>query len=133
MQAASVEPVDRMSAKGSDAYFKRTSFFWMAVVTGTFGYYTLLMFWPQSIPYKSLGLWGNLSKHLVDNYHPLLFTGYRLAWLIHVAEALYSIKLCSDKGITNSCTRIKWVLQTLLFGFTSLQHLLSYKPEQKEK
>ncbi|XP_069741837.1 transmembrane protein 254 isoform X2 [Narcine bancroftii] len=83
-----------MTAEVSGAYFRRTRLFWMAVITGAFGYYTLLVFWPQSIPYKSLGLWGNFSKNLVDKYHPHLYGGYWLAWLVHVAEALYSIKLC---------------------------------------
>ncbi|XP_051897520.1 transmembrane protein 254 [Pristis pectinata] len=122
-----------MSAEVSGAYFKRISFFWMAVITGSFGYFTLLMFWPQTIPYKSLGLWGNFSKYLVDKYHPHLYIGYWLAWLVHIAEALYSVKLCSDKGITSLSTRIKWAFQTFLFGITSLQLLLSYKPEQKKK
>ncbi|XP_078386793.1 transmembrane protein 254 isoform X2 [Cetorhinus maximus] len=84
-----------MSGTVSSTYFRRTSLFWIFVVTGSFGYYTLLMFWPQSVPYKSLGLWGSFSKYLVDNYHPHLYIGYWLAWALHLAEALYSVKLCS--------------------------------------
>ncbi|XP_078386792.1 transmembrane protein 254 isoform X1 [Cetorhinus maximus] len=122
-----------MSGTVSSTYFRRTSLFWIFVVTGSFGYYTLLMFWPQSVPYKSLGLWGSFSKYLVDNYHPHLYIGYWLAWALHLAEALYSVKLCSDKGITNINVQLKWAFQTFLFGITSLWHLLSYEPQQKEK
>ncbi|XP_041031992.1 transmembrane protein 254 isoform X1 [Carcharodon carcharias] len=117
----------------SSTYFRRTSLFWISVITGSFGYYTLLMFWPQSVPYKSLGPWGSFSKYLVDNYHPYLYIGYWLVWVLHLAEALYSVKLCSDKGITNINVQLKWAFQTFLFGITSLWHLLSYEPQQKEK
>ncbi|XP_062926266.1 transmembrane protein 254 isoform X2 [Mobula hypostoma] len=102
-----------MPAEVSGAYFKRPSLFWVAVITGAFGYFTLQVFWPESIPYKSLGLWGNFSKYLVDQYHPHLCVG--------------------DKGITSLRTRVKWAFQTCLFGAASLQQLCSYKPEQKEK
>ncbi|XP_067828773.1 transmembrane protein 254 [Heptranchias perlo] len=117
----------------SGAYFRRTSLFWMAVITGFFGYYTLLMFWPQSVPYESLGPWGSFSKYLVDNYHQCLYICYWLAWALHLFEALYSVKLCSDKGITSRSVQLKWAFQTFLFGITSLRHLLSYEPEQKRK
>ncbi|XP_072138101.1 transmembrane protein 254 isoform X1 [Mobula birostris] len=122
-----------MPAEVSGAYFKRVSLFWMAVITGAFGYFTLQVFWPESIPYKELGTLGNFFKYLVDQYHPHLCVGYWVAWLVHFAEALYSIKLCSDKGITSLRARVKWAFQTCLFGTASLQQLCSYKPEQKEK
>uniref|UniRef100_UPI00398F3321 transmembrane protein 254 n=1 Tax=Pristiophorus japonicus TaxID=55135 RepID=UPI00398F3321 len=78
----------------SGAYFRRTSIVWMAVITALFGYYTLLTFWPQSVPYKSLGPLGRFSKYLVENYNPYLYICYWMAWVIHLAETLYSIKLC---------------------------------------
>ncbi|XP_038638618.1 transmembrane protein 254 isoform X2 [Scyliorhinus canicula] len=102
-----------MPDTGSSTYFRRTSLFWMAVITGSFGYFTLLVFWPQSVPYKSLGPWGSFSKYLVDHYHPHLYIG--------------------DKGITNVGVQSKWAFQTFLFGITSLWHLLSYEPGRKKK
>ncbi|XP_072439205.1 transmembrane protein 254 isoform X4 [Chiloscyllium punctatum] len=81
--------------KVSGAYFRRISLFWIACITLSFGYYTLLMFWPQSIPYQSLGPLGIFSKYLMDNYYTHLYFGYWLAWGLHLAEALYSIKVCS--------------------------------------
>ncbi|XP_020373829.1 transmembrane protein 254 isoform X1 [Rhincodon typus] len=122
-----------LADKVSSTYFRRTSFFWVTFVIGSLGYYTLLMFWPQSVPYKSLGPLGNFSKYLVDNYYSHLYVGYWLAWGLHLAEALYSIKICSDKGITNVNVQFKWAFQTFLFGMPSLWHLWSYEPEQKDK
>ncbi|GCC32210.1 transmembrane protein 254 isoform X2 [Chiloscyllium punctatum] len=119
--------------KVSGAYFRRISLFWIACITLSFGYYTLLMFWPQSIPYQSLGPLGIFSKYLMDNYYTHLYFGYWLAWGLHLAEALYSIKVCSDKGITNVNAQFKWVFQTFLFGIASLWCLWSYEPQKKDK
>ena len=82
-------------------YFQRGSLFWFTVITVSFGYYTWAVFWPQSIPYQSLGPLGPFTKYLVDHYHTFLRNGYWLAWLIHVGESLYALVLCKRKGITD--------------------------------
>ncbi|XP_059518201.1 transmembrane protein 254-like isoform X3 [Myotis daubentonii] len=81
-------------AAGDEAYFQRGSLFWFAVITLSFGYYTWAVFWPQSIPYQSLGPLGAFTQYLVDHHHTLLRNGYWLAWLIHVGESLYAMVLC---------------------------------------
>ncbi|XP_072439204.1 transmembrane protein 254 isoform X3 [Chiloscyllium punctatum] len=93
--------------KVSGAYFRRISLFWIACITLSFGYYTLLMFWPQSIPYQSLGPLGIFSKYLMDNYYTHLYFGYWLAWGLHLAEALYSIKVCRPKRKQETTLRIQ--------------------------
>ncbi|XP_007897415.1 transmembrane protein 254 [Callorhinchus milii] len=122
-----------MGSQSPSAYFKRTSLFWMVAVTATFGCFTVVIFWPQNIPYKHLGVIGSFLEYQVNNYYPYLYAGYRFAWFLHVLEALYSIKLCSDKRITSSSARLKWLVQTFLFGFASLQLLISYMPQQHSK
>ncbi|XP_060049878.1 transmembrane protein 254 isoform X5 [Erinaceus europaeus] len=79
---------------GCETYFQRSKLFWCTVITLSFGYYTLAVFWPHSIPYQSLGPLGFFTKYLVDHHHTLLHRGYWLAWLIHVGEALYAMVLC---------------------------------------
>ncbi|XP_070925903.1 transmembrane protein 254 isoform X2 [Macaca nemestrina] len=81
-------------AAGAAAYFQRGSLFWFTVITLSFGYYTWVVFWPQSIPYQSLGPLGPFTQYLVDHHHTLLHNGYWLAWLIHVGESLYALVLC---------------------------------------
>ncbi|XP_016020482.2 transmembrane protein 254 isoform X2 [Rousettus aegyptiacus] len=121
------------SAPGAEAYFRRSSLFWFTVISISFGYYTWVVFWPQSIPYQSLGLLGSFTQYLVDHHHTVLRNGYWLAWLIHVGEALYSMVLCRSKGITNGRAQLLWFLQTLLLGIASLSILIAYRPKHRKQ
>ncbi|XP_016020480.2 transmembrane protein 254 isoform X1 [Rousettus aegyptiacus] len=133
------------SAPGAEAYFRRSSLFWFTVISISFGYYTVkaasgvmalfrwVVFWPQSIPYQSLGLLGSFTQYLVDHHHTVLRNGYWLAWLIHVGEALYSMVLCRSKGITNGRAQLLWFLQTLLLGIASLSILIAYRPKHRKQ
>ncbi|XP_055774568.1 transmembrane protein 254 isoform X1 [Salvelinus fontinalis] len=132
-------------------YFRRTSIFWITIVALSMGYFTLLVvwgewknvpalrngkwtvFWPQQVPYDNLGPLGTLSRYLVNNYHSLMYKGWWAAWVIHVAEALVAMKVCSDKGVDGTMTRCLWFVQTALFGFASLGLLLKYKPDHRTK
>nr|XP_006114472.1 transmembrane protein 254 [Pelodiscus sinensis] len=91
------------------------------------------VFLPSTIPYHNLGPLGHLTKYLVDNHPKLLYNGFWLAWGIHIAEALYSIKLCKIKGITDPSVQCRWFIQTFFFGLASLSHLLAYKPPPKKQ
>ncbi|XP_050982195.1 transmembrane protein 254 isoform X2 [Labeo rohita] len=115
-----------MAKSDSYSYFKRTSLFWLVVVTVYVGFYT-------DVPYGSLGPLGALAKHLVDNHYPLLYYGWFLMWVIHLFESLFAMKICSDKGIDSTSTRLLWFAQTFLFGFASLGLLLKYKPDGRSK
>ncbi|XP_030103780.1 transmembrane protein 254 isoform X1 [Mus musculus] len=76
------------------AYF-RVARLWPSLITALgLGYFAWAVFWPQSIPYQSLGPLGPFTKYLVDHYHTFLRNGYWLAWLIHVGESLYALVLC---------------------------------------
>ncbi|XP_004680760.1 PREDICTED: transmembrane protein 254 [Condylura cristata] len=120
-------------AAGNEAYFQRCNLFWCAVITLSFGYYTWVVFWPQSVPYQSLGPLGPFTRYLVDHHHSLLHNGFWLAWLIHVGESSYAMVLCKYKGITNGWAQLCWILQTFLFGIASLSILIAYRPKRQKQ
>ncbi|XP_070356366.1 transmembrane protein 254-like isoform X2 [Equus asinus] len=120
-------------AAGDEAYFQRSSLFWLTVITFSFGYYTWVVFWPQSIPYQNLGPLGPFTQYLVDHHHALLRNGYWLAWLIHVGESLCAVVLCKSKGITDGRAQLLWFLQTFLFGIASLSILIAYRPKHQKQ
>ncbi|XP_037351963.1 transmembrane protein 254 isoform X2 [Talpa occidentalis] len=120
-------------AAGNEAYFQRCSLFWCTVITFSFGYYTWVVFWPQSIPYQNLGPLGPFTQYLVDHHHTLLHSGFWLAWLIHVGESSYAMVLCKSKGITNGWAQLFWFLQTFLFGIASLSILIAYRPKRQKQ
>ncbi|XP_066549352.1 transmembrane protein 254 [Amia ocellicauda] len=122
-----------MARVDGGTYFSRTSLFWMVAVTLSMGYYTWVVFWPQQVPYEKLGPVGTFSKYMADNQYPLIYYGWWVALAIHVAEALYSLKVCSDKGIDSVVARFLWCFQTFLFGYFSLSLLLKYKPDPRPK
>ncbi|XP_012518814.1 PREDICTED: transmembrane protein 254 isoform X2 [Propithecus coquereli] len=121
------------TAAGGAAYFQRGSLLWFTVIILSFGYYTWVVFWPQSIPYQSLGPLGPFTQYLVDHHHTLLRNGYWLAWLIHVGESLYAMVLCKYKGITDGRARLLWFLQTFLFGVASLSILIAYRSKRRKQ
>ncbi|KAG1963068.1 transmembrane protein 254 [Pimephales promelas] len=122
-----------MAKSDSSSYFRRSSVFWIVIVAGALGFYTWTVFWPQGVPYSSLGPLGALAKHLVDSHYPVLYYGWYLTWIIHTFEALFALKVCSDKGINSSSARLLWFVQTFFFGFASLGILLKYKPDGRSK
>ncbi|XP_075073236.1 transmembrane protein 254 isoform X1 [Mixophyes fleayi] len=120
-----------MASVGSANYFHRTSLFWMAIITVSMGFFTWTVFWPTQVPYEHLGPLGSIAQYMVKNHYSALYYGFWLAWAVHVAEALYSLQLCSTKGIMDVGVRIQWVIQTFLFGIASLSLLIAYNPAKK--
>ncbi|XP_028845683.1 transmembrane protein 254 [Denticeps clupeoides] len=122
-----------MAKSDGSAYFRRSSSAWIISITLAVGYYTWIVFWPDTIPYSLLGPFGSLCKHLVVNHYPLMYYGWWLALAIHVAEALFALKLCSDKGVSSVTARSLWFVQTFLFGIASLGLLIRYRPDHRRK
>ncbi|KAM8776131.1 transmembrane protein 254-like isoform 2-T2 [Rhynchonycteris naso] len=112
--------------KAATAYF-RTARPFPALVT-LLGLW--VVFWPQSVPYQSLGPLGPFTQYLVDHHHTLLHNGYWLAWLIHVGESLYAMALCKSRGITSGRAQLLWFLQTFLFGIASFSILIAFGPKR---
>ncbi|XP_023383721.1 transmembrane protein 254 isoform X1 [Pteropus medius] len=119
--------------KAATAYFRTTRPLPSLVTVLGLAYFAWVVFWPQSIPYQSLGLLGSFTQYLVDHHHTLLHNGYWLAWLIHVGESLYAMVLCKSKGITNGRARLLWFLQTFFFGIASLSILIAYRPKHQKQ
>ncbi|KAI5107899.1 transmembrane protein 254 [Silurus meridionalis] len=122
-----------MAKSDGSSYFRRASLFWIVTVTLSMSYYTWAVFWPQKLPYDTLGPLGAFTKYLVKEYHSFMYKGWWLAWAVHLCEALVALKVCSDKGIDSPSTRLLWFVQTLLFGFASLALLLKYKAGGRAK
>ncbi|KAM4032305.1 transmembrane protein 254 [Anomaloglossus baeobatrachus] len=122
-----------MASPGSASYFQRVGVLWMAAITLSMGFFTWTVFWPAQVPYEQLGPLGSVAQYMVKNYYIVLYYGYWVSWGIHIAEALYSLRLCSSKGITDSGARVLWFIQTFLFGIASLSLLLTYKPGKKRR
>ncbi|XP_016051015.1 PREDICTED: transmembrane protein 254 [Miniopterus natalensis] len=114
------------------AYFRTARLLPSLVTALALGYFAWVVFWPQSIPYQSLGPLGPFTRYLVDHHHSLLHNGYWFAWLIHVGESLYAMVLCKSKGITNGRAQLLWFLQTFLFGIASLSILIAYRPKRQK-
>ncbi|KAJ0004943.1 hypothetical protein NQD34_011157 [Periophthalmus magnuspinnatus] len=111
-------------------YFRRTSLPWMICITLSMGFFTCTVYAPEVIPYDKLGPFGTFTRYLVDNHPDILYKGWWAASGIHVFEALYSQKVCSNKGIHGLNARLLWFGQTLLFGFASLGLLLKFDPKR---
>ncbi|XP_034352946.1 transmembrane protein 254 isoform X2 [Arvicanthis niloticus] len=121
-----------MGTATGTGYFQRGNLPWFIVIIFSFSYYTWVVFWPQSIPYQSLGPLGLFTQYLVDHHPIFLRNGYWLTWLIHIGESLYALVLCKRKGITDIQARLLWFLQTSVFGMASLCVLLAYKPKHQK-
>ncbi|XP_015279020.1 PREDICTED: transmembrane protein 254-like [Gekko japonicus] len=120
-------------SSGSSTYFRRVSPAWMLLVAAGLTYVGWAVFSPATIPYDSLGPLGTFTRCLVENHKALLNVGYAVAWIVHVAETIYALKLCRDKGITDPSTQFWWAAQTFLVGVASLIHLLNYDPLKETK
>uniref|UniRef100_A0A3B3S493 Transmembrane protein 254 n=1 Tax=Paramormyrops kingsleyae TaxID=1676925 RepID=A0A3B3S493_9TELE len=84
-----------MARANDGAYFKRSSLFWMLTITLSLGFYTWTVFWPDQVPYASMGPLGSFFQYLVKQHFTVMYYGWWLVWMIHISEAFYSQKLCS--------------------------------------
>ncbi|KAM9197262.1 transmembrane protein 254 isoform 3-T3 [Dugong dugon] len=101
------------SSRAATAYFRTARPLPSLVTALGLGYFTWVVFWPQSIPYQSLGPLGPLTQYLVDHHQTLTRKGY--------------------KGISNGRAQLLWFLQTFLFGIASLSILIAYRPKRQKQ
>ncbi|XP_062987746.1 transmembrane protein 254 [Elgaria multicarinata webbii] len=121
------------SSSSPSTYFQRASPFWMVLIAAGMSYYGWAVISPSTIPYDYLGPLATLTKYLVKNHNIVFQLGYVIAWMVHVWEAFYALKLCKTKGITDFSTQLWWFVQTFLFGVASLHYLLQYEPQRKHE
>ncbi|KAM9803723.1 transmembrane protein 254-like [Neosynchiropus ocellatus] len=122
-----------MAQTGKNDYFKRTSLFWIIAVTLAVGHFTVIVFAPELFPFAYLGPYGTFCQYLQENHSNALYNVWLLALAIHVAEALISQVLCSNKGITSPTARFLWFFQSFLFGICSLGLLIKYDPKRPKQ
>ncbi|XP_027452778.1 transmembrane protein 254 isoform X3 [Zalophus californianus] len=99
--------------RAASAYFRPARCLPSLVTILALGYFAWVVFWPQSIPYQSLGPLGLFTQYLVDHHHTLLHNG--------------------SKGITDGRAQLLWFLQTYLFGIASLSILIAYRPKRQKQ
>ncbi|XP_038050353.1 transmembrane protein 254-like [Patiria miniata] len=109
-----------------EAYFSLPALPWMIVIAT--GMYILFgsAFWPSIVPYAYLGPVGSLAKYLKDEYPAFLVFLAVSTVIVHFGEALYCMKMCGRKNISDSY-RVLWFLSTMAFGGASLKKLSKYK------
>ncbi|XP_078612923.1 transmembrane protein 254-like isoform X2 [Branchiostoma floridae x Branchiostoma japonicum] len=110
--------------------FVRVRFLTMVLVPSIWVLYTFAVYAPQSVPWYMLGPVGTLTQYLIKNYPAQLYKGFWVAWGIHTVEAVIAAILTGVKNI-GGVTRLKWIVQTQLFGLASLYMLILYKPKAK--
>nr|XP_015002619.1 transmembrane protein 254 isoform X2 [Macaca mulatta] len=100
------------ASNAATAYFRPARPLPSLVTVLGLGYFAWVVFWPQSIPYQSLGPLGPFTQYLVDHHHTLLHNGH--------------------KGITSGQAQLLWFLQTFFFGIASLTILIAYKQKHQK-
>ncbi|XP_062831925.1 transmembrane protein 254 isoform X1 [Anolis carolinensis] len=120
-----------LTSRDPSTYFRRPKGYVMLLIAAVMSCYSWAVFAPASIPHDSLGPLGIFTKFLVEKNNVLLKIGYFIHWTIHLGEGIYALKLCTNKGITDSITQLLWFVQTVAFGIFSLNHLTTYKPRRK--
>merc|ERR1711937_28392 len=117
---------------GKVKFFKKAHFFWIAAITGGMTLLGLCHYSPESVPHKNLRPIGILTEYLCNEQPVLLAVTWYSAILAHVGEAIYAYKLSSELNIEFPY-RIAWFVQTLLFGYASLHHLIAFRKIAREK
>lgn len=106
-------------------YFRFVHVGWAILIGSGLAVLTWSHYDPDGIPWI-FGPLGQLGTYLGKTYPTLIRNMFYGTIAIHVAEALYSIKVCGDKHLSTSAT-IKWCLQTFVFGFASFLRLNKVK------
>ncbi|KAM9804255.1 transmembrane protein 254-like [Neosynchiropus ocellatus] len=104
-------------------------------ITGTLinGFFTSLAFAPELLPLSYLGPLGSFLGNLVDNNSVGLVHLWWFLFGLHVAEAALALRVCTDKGIRGGAVRSLWFLQTVFFGYFSLEMLFDYHPDRPKQ
>jgi len=104
----------RKADHGSTDYYRPPHFIAIILVPIGMTLTTMAALSPQLLPYAYMGPLGNFVKYMVQNQPGSLLIICTVAWIIHLGEAVYAGKLCSDKGIEGTA-KLMWILHQLLF------------------
>lgn len=113
-------------------YFQHAHPLWYLPCDGGLLYLTIVTFWPHRMPYHYFSYFGQFSKYLAFNYHPLLLGIFVMAMFLHVYETLIAYRLCRTLNLDRQCTW-RWIVQTLLLGYPSLSLLKRYEQWKRHR
>ncbi|CAF1262509.1 unnamed protein product [Rotaria sordida] len=105
--------------------FESPKLIWWIIIPTCIIYLFLMVHWPYLIPFKSLGLFGDLSYYLIANYRLLLLLILWSTFIAHFYEALIARRICRQLNINQELTYL-WMIQTFIIGFPSLTILKRY-------
>jgi hypothetical protein len=77
-------------------FFKKTTIWWVLPISFGMSLLGWCVYEPSTVPHRSLGVLGKLTKELVDNYPSLLQVTWYAALAAHIGEAIYAYKLASQ-------------------------------------
>ncbi|KAK3608982.1 hypothetical protein CHS0354_008543 [Potamilus streckersoni] len=112
-------------------YFRFTHPFWVITIGTGLYVLTLSVFSPQHFTLGYLGPLGRLSTYLGTHYPGGIMALFVVAVILHIGETIYSWILCRRKALSSGAT-LKWMIQTFLFGLSSLMLLTAYDPHYKK-
>lgn len=111
-------------------FFQAANPFWYVLCDGGLLQLAVLVFYPNVMPYESLGFYGQFTKYLAYNYHTLLWSVFWIATFLHVFEAGLAIRICRQLKMSLPTT-LKWFAQTFFLGYPSLGKLKKYAQKKQ--
>ncbi|VDK80993.1 unnamed protein product [Litomosoides sigmodontis] len=90
------------------------------------------MAWCDPHWFGHFGAPGEFLKFLCLRFPSFFIATNLFALIMHLAESLYSFKLCDLLHISRNNT-LKWMLQTFILGYPSLRILLNRKIAYRDR
>lgn len=95
---------------------------WIVIPTAIINLF-LMVHWPYAIPFRHLGLFGDLYYYIISNYRFLLFIILWATLIAHLFEAIAARTICRQLNIDQESTYL-WIIQTFILGIKSFVLLL---------
>jgi len=111
---------DDRSRYVSPSFFVTPAPFTCLLVGGGMLLCHLACYSPHLVPENYLFVLKPFYNYVVHTKPILIQIIYHGALMVHIAEALYSVRSTLQCGVTDGVARFKWFMQTLLFGVFSL-------------
>ncbi|KAK2185745.1 hypothetical protein NP493_223g01018 [Ridgeia piscesae] len=77
-----------------------------------------------------LGPIGMITTYLISHYPLIIPAIFCIAWALHFVESIFAFYVAWTLDFGVWCC-IKWSVQTFLYGYFSLRHLLRFESRKK--
>ncbi|XP_071501314.1 transmembrane protein 254-like [Diadema antillarum] len=113
-------------------YFRLPNILGMILTLLLLGIFPICMYFPDKIPYGSLGPLGSVLYYMAHNIPVFTARIFYVIVAVHIMEALYAFSLSGKVGI-EGLYRVAWFISTLIFGIGSLRWLLKARADMAVK